>query len=115
MLTGKDNLALQAGDGWAGDRLYRWESDGPERSGVTLWVARFVSEEDAKDFDYALGRTLQARFPDRPPITLDGGVRVIQTSTEVFRLGREGREVRFQVSDRRYDALPAGGVSDDES
>jgi hypothetical protein len=111
VVTGKDNLALQAGDGWAGDRLYRWESDGPEHAGVTLWVSRWVEEQGAKDFDYAIMRTLEARFPDRPAITLEEGERVIQTPTHVYRLTRAGREVRFQVSSREFDTLPTGVVS----
>jgi hypothetical protein len=110
-LTGKDNLALQAGDGWAGDRLYRWESGGEGHAGVTLWVTRWNGEESAKDFDYAIVRTLAARFPERPPITLEGGERVIQTSGHVYRLRREGREVRFQVSSREFDSLPPGAVA----
>jgi len=111
VLTGKDNLALQAGDGWAGDRLYRWESDGDDNVGVTLWVSRWLEEQGAKDFDYAMMRTLEARFPGRPAITLEGGERVIQTPTHVYRLGRDGREVRFQVSSREFDSLPSGVVS----
>jgi len=111
VLTGKDNLALLAGDGWAGDRLYRWEGDGPDKTGVTLWVSRWTEDQGAKDFDYAIMRTLEGRFPDRPPITLEGGERVIQTSTHLYRLTRDGREVRFQVSAREFDSLPTGVVS----
>ena len=111
VLTGKDNLALLAGDGWAGDRLYRWEGDGTDKAGVTLWVSRWTEEQGAKDLDYAIMRTLEALFPERAPITLEGGERVIQTSTHVYRLARDGREVRFQVSAREFDSLPTGVVS----
>ena len=111
ILTEKDNLALQAGDGWAGDCLYRWESGGGENAGVTRWLTRWTTPESAKDFDYAISRTLEARFPDRPAITLEGGERVIQTGTHVYRLLRSGNEVRFQISAREFDSLPAGVVS----
>jgi hypothetical protein len=112
ILTGKDNLALQAGDGWAGDRLYRWEGDDEEHAGVTLWVSRWVDTQAAKDFDYAMVRTLESRFPDRPPIALEDGQRVIQTPTHVVRLSRNEKEVRLQISARRFDALPSGGLTD---
>jgi hypothetical protein len=112
-LTGKDNLALQAGDGWTGDRLLRWEAASAGRtSGVTLWVTRFASPEQAADFDYAIGRTLEARFPGRPPIVLEGGERVIQTGTRVLRLRRDGHEVALQVSSLDHDALPTGGLAE---
>jgi len=111
VLTEKDNLALQAGDGWAGDSLYRWESGSGDNDGVTLWVTRWTAPEGAKDFDYAITRTLEARFPDRPAITLEGGERVIQTATHVYRLLRSGNEVRFQISAREFDSLPSGVVS----
>jgi len=78
---------------------------------VTLWVTRWTAPESAKDFDYAIVRTLEARFPDRPPITLEGGERVIQTGTHVYRLLRSGNEVRLQISSREFDSLPSGVVS----
>ena len=115
VLTEKDNLALQAGDGWAGDSLYRWEKGSGENAGVTLWVTRWTGPEEARDFDYAISRALEARFPGRPPITLEGGERVIQTETHVYRLLRSGNEVRFQISSREFDSLPAGVVSDHAS
>jgi hypothetical protein len=112
-LTGKDNLALQAGDGWAGDRLYRWEPTGgdPDR-GVTQWKTRWTEEQGAKDFAYAIRRTLEARFPDRPPITLDDGQEIIQTATQLFRLQRHGLEVHLQISAKDLDPLPAGALTD---
>lgn len=111
-ITGKDNLALQAGDGWAGDRLFRWEPAGGEvDNGITLWVTRWRDEQAAQDFDYAMRRTLQSRFPGRPPVTLDDGQRVIQTSGQVIRLQRSGLTVHFQVSVKELDPLPSGAFT----
>ena len=112
-LTGKDNLALLAGDGWAGDRLYRWEPEGgdPDR-GITVWKTRWTDEQGAEDFAYAIRRALEARFPDRPPITLDDGQKIIQTATQLFRLQRHGLEVHLQISAKELDPLPAGALTD---
>ncbi|HXV77931.1 MAG TPA: hypothetical protein VD788_16595 [Candidatus Polarisedimenticolaceae bacterium] len=108
-VTGKDNLGLQAGDGWVGDSVVRWEDPQHEpRDGVTVWCTRLRDAQAAADFDYAVSRTLQARFPGRPPIEIDGD-RVIQTADRVVRLRRVGVDVTLQVSARRFDELPAGG------
>jgi len=112
-LTGKDDLALQAGDGWAGDRVYRWESSDPAKpGGVTLWITRWTTDDEAADFDYALTRILEARFPGRPPVTLESGERVLQTQDRILRSSRSGREVRVQVATRDRDALPSGALTD---
>jgi hypothetical protein len=107
-VTGKDNLALQAGDGWAGDRLYRYEGEKPATA-VTLWVTRWATADDAADFDYAVSRMLEARFPGKPPLTLETGERVLQTQDRIIRLTRGEREVRLQVATRDRDELPPGG------
>jgi hypothetical protein len=60
--TGKDNLALIAGDGWAGDALLRWEPPAGG-DGVTQWITRWSTAEEAADFEYAYLRGAQARFP----------------------------------------------------
>jgi hypothetical protein len=62
LLTGKDNLGLIAGDGWLADSLWRYEPAGGG-AGMTVWVSRWQSVEEAKDFAYSLERCLQARFP----------------------------------------------------
>ena len=69
--TGKDNLALLAGDGWAGDTLVRYEPahGGDPAGGTTLWLARFVSAEEAADFEHAMRRVLGVADPAPP---LDG-------------------------------------------
>jgi hypothetical protein len=97
-LTGKDDLGLQAGDGWAGDRLYRWErTAGTGSSSVTVWITRWVTEADAADFDYAYGRALSTRFPDRKLEPAGEGARGLTTADRVFRVERRGTEVRVTV------------------
>ena len=108
-VTEKDSLALQAGDGWAGDRLYRFEGEEPA-SAVTLWVTRWATAADAADFDYAVSRMLEARFPGQPPLTLETGERVLQTQDRIIRQSRGEREVRLQISTRDRDELPPGGA-----
>jgi hypothetical protein len=105
-LTGKDNLGLQAADGWVGDRLYRWErEDSPDAAGVTLWATRWRDEQAAKDFDYAIVRALESRFPGRPLVVLDDGQRVLQTPRRLIRLTRQAGEVRLVVAAREFDSL----------
>jgi hypothetical protein len=109
-LTGKDNLALQAGDGWVADALVRWEDPESDRGeGVTVWHTRWASTAAADDFDYALMRAIEARFPGQPPVEV-GGERLIQTADRVLRLRRDGRDLRLQVSSRRFDDLPQGAL-----
>ena len=111
-VTGKDSLALQAGDGWAGDRLYRFEPrDAATPGGLTLWVTRWATDADGADFEYAVERMLEARFPGRPPVTLPGGERVLQTQDRIIRSSRAGRELRLQIATRELDALPAGALT----
>lgn len=113
-LTGKDSLALQAGDGWRGDRLTRWEPSAPADAerGVTLWTVRFRDGQAAGDFEYALLRTLESRFPGRPTLKLDGGERLLVVGERVLRLAREGNDVRMQIAHRDVDPPPQGIVAD---
>lgn len=86
-LTGKDNLALLAAEGWNGDRLYRWEAPGgPAGQGVTEWRTRWSSADDATDFAYALGRTGRGFAIERRSET----VRVVIGAEPV----QEGRKIR---------------------
>jgi hypothetical protein len=104
--TGKDNLGLIAGDGWNGDRLYRWEPENgqaPER-GITEWVTRCRDAATAKDLDYALGRMLAARFPGATLQSRGEADRWLAAETRVFRLRREGTEVRLRVAPAAWDA-----------
>jgi hypothetical protein len=104
--TGKDNLALQAADGWAGDRLYRWEpaGEGAPAGGVTQWHTRWSGEQHAADFDYALSRALGRRFPERRLAPAAPGVQVLRAGERVFRLERDGAEVQLWVLTPEWDA-----------
>jgi hypothetical protein len=100
VLSGKDNLGLMAGDGWAGDRLYRWEppGSGGEGRGITRWVTRWQSEEDAADFDYAIWRTLKERFPGREPQEMEQGGTLLTGGDRTFLFERNGIEARLTIS-----------------
>ena len=105
MLTGKDNLGMIAGDGWAGDALWRFEKDG---AGVTHWETRWVTEEDARDFAYGVERCLQARFPG---VTFQGdadGPRSLTRPDRIFRLERRGGAVSLRVAPPAWDARLQG-------
>jgi hypothetical protein len=100
VLTGKDNLGLQAGDGWTGDRLYRWEPAAgaePQR-GITRWLTRWKTAEDAADFDYALWRTLQARFPGIEPQESGEGGKTLSAGGRRFVIERTATEVSIHIS-----------------
>jgi hypothetical protein len=118
-LTQKDSLGLLAGQGWAGDRLYRWEADGAsgEAGGVTEWVTRWTSTDGtpasqvAADFDYAYGRALEARFAGRSFAAVGEGSRTLVTADRLYRIERRApagpdlAEVRVTV---RPLGRPAG-------
>jgi len=109
LVTGKDNLGLIAGDGWLADVVTRFEaasggnSDGD--AGLTIWVSRWKTTEDAADFDYALVRCLQARFPGEAlaedPVR---GGRVLVRTDRVYRIDTTGSEVAFKVASPAIDA-----------
>jgi len=98
-LTQKDSLGLLAGEGWAGDRLYRWEPDDAAGGevGITEWVTRWRSTggdpvrpaaDVAADFDYAYGRALEARFPGHSFAEPGEGVRTLVTPDRLYRIER---------------------------
>ena len=104
-LTGKDSLGLTAAEGWAGDRLYRWEGAGGGQ-GITEWVTRWAAvgagsgkspAATASDFDYALGRALAARHSGAALAEVEPGVRTLVTDNKLYRIERRGAEVRLQV------------------
>ncbi len=100
VLTGKDNLGLQASDGWAGDRLYRWEpaAGGEHDRGITEWLTRWKTAEDAADFDYAIWRTLQARFPGIEPQESGAGSKTLTAGGRRFVVRRSATEVSVRIS-----------------
>jgi hypothetical protein len=99
-LTGKDNLGLQGGEGWVGDRLDRWEFPAGERAGqgVTRWITRWDEVKTASTFEYALGRTIEARFPKAEPQAAGAGGRVVRGGGRLFRVRRTGVEVELSVT-----------------
>lgn len=96
--TGKDNLGLIAGDGWTGDALWRLEAPGRPDGGVTLWQAKFATDEDAKDMTYSLGRCLGARFPGVEPTESPEGGSAWTANGKVYRVSRNGIEVSFRIA-----------------
>ena len=102
--TGKDNLGLIAGDGWVADALYRFEPQAGG-DGLTIWVSRWATEEDAKDFAYGVERCLQARFPGSSLGPDESGAgRVLREPAGIHRLIRNVLEVRVQVAPPAVDA-----------
>jgi hypothetical protein len=108
LATGKDSLGLMAGDGWAGDRLYRWEAAGREQDGLTEWVTRWTEagsgseRSPAADFDYALGRALEARHPGAAFSAVEAGVRTLVAGGKLYRIERRAAEVKLRVQPVLY-------------
>jgi hypothetical protein len=101
LLTGKDNLGLMAGDGWVSDALWRFENASgspPGEGGATVWVSRWQTVDEAKDFTYSLERCLQARFPGETLDDAGSGARVLKRSDAVYTLELADRDVRFRVA-----------------
>lgn len=109
-LTGKDNLGLQAGDGWEGDRVYRWEFVEGERpgDGVTLWVTAWRDEAQAADFAYAMRRTLRSRFPGAGIDPAAAGPRNLEAGGRLFDLEIRGAQVRLRVAPPGAETAPGG-------
>jgi len=95
-LTGKDSLGLVAGEGWAGDRLDRWEA-ADDTGGVTEWTTRWTTPATASDFDYAYGRALEARFPGRVCSSVGDGVRTLIAGDRLYRIERRETSVRVVI------------------
>jgi hypothetical protein len=98
LLTGKDNLGLIAGDGWLADSLWRYEPPGGG-AGMTVWVSRWQTAEEAKDFAYSLERCLQARFPGVVLQEPGAGTKALERADRSYRLELDGTEVRFRVAE----------------
>jgi hypothetical protein len=101
MQTGKDDLALAAAEGWAGDRLRRWEAD--DGRGLTEWITSWESPAQAQEFDYAFGRSLDARLPGSRPSSPgeaagEGSDRVWVGADRAFHVERRGEVVRVRVT-----------------
>lgn len=102
VLTGKDNLGLIAGDGWVADALWRFEGGG---SSATIWVTRWLTDEDAKDFAYSIERSFTSRFPlDAPEDDAVRGGRVLRRADRTYRIQKSGFEVVVTVAPAAIDA-----------
>jgi hypothetical protein len=94
--SGKDNLGLLAGDGWIGDRVYRWEAPGSD--GITDWLTRWSNPQAAQDFAYGFGRALAARFPEGRLSSPAVGLQMMESGGRVYRMERAGDAVRVRVA-----------------
>jgi len=103
-MTDKENLALLAAQGWAGDRLERYEMPGKPEQGVTRWVSRFKSPQNATDFEYAVTRTLQTRFPAAEVEASPGGHKVVRHAGRVYRLIAQPRQLSLRIAPESIDA-----------
>ena len=96
--TGKDNLGLMAGDGWAGDRVWRWEPAGADPArGRTQWVSRWRDEDGARDFVYAARRTLEGRYGNEAARVDEAGVIHVTTPEREHTVRRDGTRVEWLV------------------
>ena len=100
--TGKDNLGMIAGDGWAGGRLYRWEPESGDGRGITDWVTRWDSPEAARDFSYSFARALTTRFPQTTAIEPGPGRFRLESEDRLFLLQTDEAEVRVLVAHRDW-------------
>lgn len=101
-LTGKDNLGLQAGDGWVGDSLCRFES--PDASkGFTLWVTRLATPEAAADFEYAVTRGISEKLSGAAFQQTGPGRRALSLPDRVYRVTKDGTEVRLRIAPAAID------------
>lgn len=103
-VTGKDGLALRAADGWRHDRLLRWERAGG--GAITEWITEWMgtpdqpqpsAEKSAADFAAAIGRALEARFPERERNQIEEGVFTLLTADRLFRVEQRGSRVRVEI------------------
>ncbi len=105
-LTGKDNLGLMAGDGWAGDALFRYEIEGTaaDREGVTVWETRWITADEAADFEYGIERSLTSRFPGVALAPASPGERRMVAGGRSFRLSRKGQQVTLRICSEVADS-----------
>jgi hypothetical protein len=103
--TGKDDLALAAGDGWRFDRLARWDASSKDPdAGVTLWETDWASDEDAAEFAYAVGRVLEDGLGATALPGAAGGRKGWSGPNRVYRLAQTGRTLTLRVATAEVDA-----------
>ena len=84
-----------SGDG-ASEWITRWTTSGGDASRT--------AEQNAEDFDYAFGRTLEARFPGRSLEVRGPGVRTLNAGQRTYRIERRGAEVRVLAAPATWGA-----------
>ena len=106
-LTGKDNLGLMAGDGWAGDALWRFEAPSGG-DGLTIWNSRWISPDEARDFAYGLERSLTARFPGEEIHDAGAGIRLLARADRQYRIEIKDTDVSLTIAAPPIDAMLRG-------
>lgn len=103
--TGKDDLAMAAGDGWLDDRLLRWEPGvhGDPSGGVTVWETSWRTAEDAVEFDYAIGRAIEDGLGGTLVPEAGSGRRTYSAQGRIYRLTRSGGQVVLRVAAEAMD------------
>jgi hypothetical protein len=106
-LTGKDSLALVAGDGLRDDRVFRWEDD--RGGGATEWWTRWATDADAADFDYAYRRGIGVLCGAEP--APEAGTWRAACRGRVWSGSLAGTEARVRVHPATWEAWlpPAAG------
>lgn len=97
LLTGKDSLGLETGDGWAGDRLTRWEVPGAPADGVTVWETAWAGDDAVADWLYAVERALTERFPRETVRLRSEGWKSIAGVDALYVWGRDGDRATLLV------------------
>ncbi len=107
-LTGKESLGLVAAEGWAGDRLRRWEGqdDPGGQGGVTEWLSHWrapgaessgSAADPAADFAQAYRRAIEARCPGRKFVGGADSSLTLVSAERIYTLERQGSAVRVLV------------------
>ena len=101
-----------AADGWLADRLLRWEPPETQNAGhgVTLWESAWASEDEAKEFAYAVGRAIEDGLAGAAVEDKREGCRSWRASDKMYRLDRHTTRVTLRIApvelDARLDAAP---------
>jgi hypothetical protein len=103
-LTGKDNLGLLAGDGWAGDTLARFEPSSGPGEGYTEWVVRTADDAKASDLVYGVLRGFEERYAGRR-WEGEGAVRTLRTNDRMIRFRRTGTVIALRIASLAVDAV----------
>ena len=95
-LTGKDNLGLEAGDGWMSDALFRYEAAAPAdpgNTGLSVWITAWRSPQQAAKFESFYRRGLKEQFG----VDLPHGDRIPLPNDRILTIRTTGNKVQIQV------------------